>query len=515
MVSPVEKYRNLIDSWREEPLRFIRFFWPTMKLYPKQAAIFDGLKQGGETFVHAAHQVGKSRAAGLAALWFLCSRSPAKVITSSSSNKQLRRVLWGEIGALIRTAQYSLGFERNELELYRTDQYGAKVDNHFCIGLVTNTIENFQGHHLDLGDGIPRTMAIFDEASGVNDIYYEAAQSWAKCMLILGNPLNTRNFFYKGCRKGNGKRRRVVHISAEDSPNVQFGKRWAASGRPGVPPQVFPGVISHDQYEQRLIDWDQIKQHIRLKGLFFEDENQLLFPPTWLDEAYEYRDSALRDDIGPFALGIDTAGRGRDETVWIVIGPLGIRYLYATREPDSMKIVGRTLDIMRNFSIPGSRVAFDSGGGGKECADRLREQGYMVRDLAFGASARDSKQYANMRAELYGRMRQRLDIKRWHVATMEQEDEGVRGVTFGIPDDPKLREELAMLPLMLDSEGRLKLPPKDRPTDREQANTNIIVIRDILKRSPDRADALVLAHEAYDPPHSPYAPTLERPLLLA
>ena len=62
------------------------------------------------------------------------------------------------------------------------------------------------------------------------------------------------------------------------------------------------------------------------------------------------------------------------------------------------------------------------------------------------------------------------------------------GRRFAIPPDAhELRTELAILPLCYDSESRLKLPPKN-PT--AGSNTSI---RQLLKRSPDRLDSLVLA----------------------
>lgn len=493
--------RKLAAQWRRDPLTFVKLFWPEMRLYPKQVEILRSVALGGRTFVHAANGVGKTRTAALVALWFLCSRSPAKVITSSSSNRQLKKVLWGEIGTLVRSAKYDLGFKRNDLELYREDATGSRIDNHFCIGLVTNTVETFQGHHLNLGDGISRTLAMFDEASGVGDAYYEAAESWAETMAIFGNPLHTKGFFYRHCRQGNGPRQRVIHISADDSPNVQFGKRWVAAGYAGDPPQVFPGVISWDKYSDRMASWDAIKRLIRLEGKFFEDDSVVLFPPSWLDKAQdEFGEIALAAAGGPFAIGCDTAGRGRDFTVWVVLGPLGVRLVIVRHEPDSMRIVGETRRLMDMFHVQGRRVCFDSGGGGKECADRLRELGYQVRDVNFGAGARDKRQYANMRAELYGRLRSRLDPSQWPVLGEEDEATGVPDLTFGLPPtEDKLREELAVLPMSVDSEGRLKLPPKDRATG-AAVSDKVQTIRDMIGRSPDRADALVLAHEALCPP---------------
>jgi hypothetical protein len=61
------------------------------------------------------------------------------------------------------------------------------------------------------------------------------------------------------------------------------------------------------------------------------------------------------------------------------------------------------------------------------------------------------------------------------------------------PTYQALRQELAVLPLMYDSEGRMYLPPKD---DARAKATGQVSIRQLLGRSPDRADSLVLAVHA-------------------
>ena len=62
------------------------------------------------------------------------------------------------------------------------------------------------GHHIaETGDGIPRTFALIDEASGVEDMSYERMTTWARRLLAIGNcytnPLGA-NFFEKLVKSG-------------------------------------------------------------------------------------------------------------------------------------------------------------------------------------------------------------------------------------------------------------------------------------------------------------------------
>ena len=117
----------------------------------------------------------------------------------------------------------------------------------------------------------------------------------------------------------------------------------------------------------------------------------------------------------------------------------------------------------------------------------------------FGEGATDKATYKNRRAELYGTLAGLMDPDHWrlekkveideHGEEIELDEYDEESRCFVIdPDDGMLREELYVMPILLDSEGKMKLPPKDR-----QGNAREKSLRDMLGRSPDRADALALA----------------------
>jgi hypothetical protein len=221
-----------------------------------------------------------------------------------------------------------------------------------------------------------------------------------------------------------------------------------------------------------------VKKTTRLFGRFYEGSHARLFPDDWLDRAMDARRWAqlAEQPREAVALGIDVAAGGRDKTCWTIVDRFGVIEQIVMDLSNTMEIVGRTIELMRRHGIAAGRVVIDAGGGGKQIGDRLREQGYAVQIVGFGEAARDKQAFKNRRAELYGRLR--VLIK------PDGENE-----PFALPRDAhELRAELAVLPLLYDSEGRLMLPPKDR-TSVESAQVSI---RQLLGRSPDRADSLVL-----------------------
>lgn len=149
---------------------------------------------------------------------------------------------------------------------------------------------------------------------------------------------------------------------------------------------------------------------------------------------------------------------------------------------------------MSKHGIAPEHVIFDRGGGGKEHADRLRNQGYNVRSIGFGEAPNpehkrelnrqdrldmreDRGAYKNRRAELYGTLRELLDPSR-----------AGESQVFAIPQEySELRRQLAVMPLCYDDVGKLFLPPK------HAKGKEGVTLDGLIGHSPDEADALVLA----------------------
>jgi len=275
-----EAYEAAARSLATDPLRFVSACWPDMQLYSKQREVLRTVRDNLETFVHAANQTGKTRIAALAVLFFFATRTPARVITSSSSETQLGAILWSEIHSLVRASRLPLPFVEKNLclkKLRRLDSAETEPSD-YVLGYVTNAVENFQGHHLP--NDRPRVLAVFDEASGVPDEFYEAADSWAHRKLVIGNPLSTTNFFYRQCRAGDvpdpagqaNLMRKVIHIDGRDSPNVQAGLRWQDAGKSGPPPVLIPGLLTYQEFLRRQQEWDEVQRTTRLYGHFYEGD---------------------------------------------------------------------------------------------------------------------------------------------------------------------------------------------------------------------------------------------------
>lgn len=185
---------------QQDPVRFVKWLWPDVQLYDKQRQVFESVRDSHETYVVAGNMLGKDYTAGLLVLTFFLTRHPVRVVTTSADYSQLEAVLWGEIRRFLGTARFPLVAERggpviaNHLHLKKRlkDPRSGRWEEcplSYCIGRVAKKGEGMLGHHIaDKGDGVPRTLFVGDEASGVEDEARSRAMTWAKRMLFIGNP---------------------------------------------------------------------------------------------------------------------------------------------------------------------------------------------------------------------------------------------------------------------------------------------------------------------------------------
>ena len=466
-----------------DPMRFARDGWPNgftegypgKWFYDKQIEILESTEANKETFAVAGHQLGKDFVAAFKALHYFISHSPCKVVITSVKDDHLR-ILFGELRRFIDTCKLPLTADRggplivNHREIKKI---GDSVS--YLIGEVAAKGEARAGHHA------PYSLFIVDEASGVDDEAYDKSTSWAKRILVIGNPYPADNNFFEQAVKGGSIDgfRKIIRITAEDSPNVITGI------------DEYPGLINLAEYKHRREHWSEFKQTIGLDAQFYAGADLMLFPAAVLADAKE-RARTLPSRRYGVAMGIDPA-EGGDNTCWAIVDGKGLIMLVSKRTADTNVIIGETLQLIKQFAIEPGKVCFDAGGGGKQHADRLRAMGYPVQTVRFGESVsldpkrgivplkhrldvREEKYvYVNRRAELYGELSQKV------------------AAGFGIPAQySELLRQLSLFPYHYDGEGRMYIPSKNKRKPESKERTLI----DIIGNSPDEADALAVAVHA-------------------
>lgn len=296
--------------------------------------------------------------------------------------------------------------------------------------------------------------------------------------------------------------RRVIRVRAEDSPNVQLALLQQAKGKTPTGDLVLPGVIDWELYSYRRKAWDAKRQAIGLDGEFYEGSELKLYPSEWIRHAEALADT-LPHHRQVKAIGVDPA-EGGDSSCWALIDELGLIELISMKTPDTTVVANKTIALINEHRVDPELVIFDQGGGGGVHADRLRSQGYNVKKVSFGESTtadpvrylkpfetrlddrRERHTYKNRRAQMYHLLRQRIDPNR------------VEGKPFAIPARyTELIRQMSVIPLDYDEEGRIYVIPKRRNSGVQSSIRP--TLEELLGRSPDELDSLVLATYAIRP----------------
>lgn len=504
-----------------DPIKFIRMCWPNDVLADYQADILMSLVHNDETFVRAGNMLGKDYLAGKACTWFFSTRKPVRIVTTSVDSDQLEGVLWGEIRRCLATSRIKLPIHFNHLhirwlESEKGNKGGPVFDPiSYLIGRVAQKGEGLQGHHCNI-DRLPRTMAVLDEASGIDDETYTMVLGWAKRILVIGNPKPCTNFFFRiadgaSIPSADGKRfyKRIFHLGAKDSPNYKLGAAQVAAGIEPTDDMIVPGVITYLEEKKRRLLFDPVHAAWSLDGNFPKDASSLLYPPDWLHRSAERAEALIGVHRVAEVIGVDPA-MGGDDSVWTVADRYGIIAQIERKTPNTAVIPGITIDLLRQYNVDPKNVLFDLGGGGKPHVDRLAEMGYPVRGVGFGESVspefkkrvgmgavarrkrKEAEQrfvYKNRRAEMAGILRELIDpmlIER--VVDGKTELIATRKPWAIDAKYVHLRQQMAPIPILMDGEGRLYLPPKNKPT----ANSTVVTLVEMLGRSPDHWDSTML-----------------------
>lgn len=547
-------------EYRRNPVAFVRDFWPSQKLAGYQARILDSVADNPETFCYSGHKLGKTFTAAVAALWFFLTRK-GRVYLIARTQHNLETALWPALCRLLDTATVrdptsdpdnpqplldAAGYpvkspfhvRRNHLLVQVVENDGAVDANTFIRGFLQNEQEAIAGQHLArLPGGEPSVFVIVDEASNQEPWLYECVTAYAHRLLQIGNPIHSDGLFYDKCKAGDAWHRdedrpeapptlyrRVIHVAADDSPNVRLGRARAKRGLP--PTDVVPGVLSYGDFQRFSKIWPAHKRRWGLEGLFPDETTNRLFPEDWLELSHalyailqrhnaDLQARGRQPKLGqPLALGID-CGRSvsGDLTTFTVVGKYGWVHSESHHIADTAVTYRKTIDLARRFKIKPTFIAFDQAIGGP-IADQLRDRkGWDVADVNFGSTEHiDREKYANQRASLYGELAAAMEL-RYRIA--DDGSKRLRGrlqkmldtppgewpkpwTCLAIPrEETELRRELAVLPRQHSQRsGALLLPPKE-PRPGRKLRPGEFCLRELLGRSPDRGDSFVLAFYAW------------------
>lgn len=486
------------SQYRDDPIRFgEEVFGETYTDDVKKLML--SVRDNRDTLAKSANATGKSHSAARIALWFFLCFPESQVYTAAAPPEDnLRKVLWSEIGSIVEKHPHVFkGLKVNDLHIARSAKSFLTGVTIPTQGTEAQREGRFSGKHA------PFIMFIFDEADAIPTECYRGAEScmsggFAR-MLAMFNPRHESGILYQKEKK---KVINVVQLNAFRHPNVYTGN------------DIYPGAVTRDKTIQRINEWtEQLQPGERVDAECYEVPDFLVGETTlnpageyypvipagwrritepafsymvlgeypavaegqlisraWVNNARSRWDSYVSQHgrtpprgIRP-VLGLDVAEMGVDSNV------LCFRYggYVAPLEQWSEIDLNRTAEIAGDHAVNRNAqfIAVDGTGVGAGIASRIESdwhiESYSVKMNSKPSYAVEEGEFALMRDQLW-----------WMTREWLRHDRNAM-----LPPDEKLLEELTT-PTYSIASGKIKIMKKDD-------------MKELLHRSPDRAEALIL-----------------------
>lgn len=431
--SPKNSFVDFIAAYRDHPVLFVREVLGANPL-PWQEDFLRAVARGERRIsVRAGHGVGKSTVCSWALIWHMVTRYPQKSVVTAPTAAQLFDALYSELKSWINKLPPIL---KDLFEVF-SDRINLKdAPESSFISARTSSSERpeaLAGVHSE------NVLLIVDEASAVPEQVFEAAagsmSGHSATTILISNPTRNSGLFYKTHHELASDWFRL-HVSCINIP-----------------------LVSSDFVRQIEATYgrDSNAFRIRVLGEFAIADDDTLIAADLVDAAMS-RDITQGDET--MVYGLDVARFGTDRTALCKRRGNVVVEIKHWGGLDLMQTVGAVVNEAKTDNP--EEICVDTIGLGSGVADRLREQGFNVRDVNVSESSAMNPNANKLRDELW------LSVKDW-LAT--------RAVK--LPKDDTLRHELVAPRYNFTSSGKVVVESKDSMKRRGM-------------RSPDLADALCL-----------------------
>ncbi len=433
---------------KDDPLKFVLFAYPWgQKGTPLEhfsgprrwqrevlQQLTDHIKQNNgkvdfDTFRMATSSgrgIGKSALVSWLVHWMLSTRIGSTTIVSANSEAQLRSVTWAEITKWLSMSLNSHWFEVSATRVMPAKWLTELVERDLKLGTRYWGVEGrlWSAENPDAFAGVHNfagVMLVFDEASGIDDAIWSVAAGFFtentpnRFWFAFSNPRRNSGYFYE-CFNA---KREFWTTKKVDARSVE-----------GTDKQVYQQII--DEYGP-----DSSQAHVEVYGEFPNASDDQFIPVRLVEEAMAR--APAKDMDAPIAIGVDPARFGSDATVIAVRQGRDVIAIRRFKGDDTMTTVGHVIDAIEEFKP--ALVSIDEGGLGAGVVDRLKEQRYKVRGVNFGNKSRNPMMWGNLRAQIWGDMREWLKIG-------------------SLPNDRYLRSDLIGPLMKPDSKGAIFLESK-------------------------------------------------------
>ncbi|MFA6047001.1 MAG: hypothetical protein WC718_18615, partial [Phycisphaerales bacterium] len=437
-------------------------------LWRKQVEISEAVDVHRRVAVHSAHECSKSFTAARLVAWWLSVHDfgEAFAVTTAPTATQVRSILWREIGRAYRAGK--LPGRLNQTEWFMLpgwQRYGApKTGEEELVAIGRKPSDYspaaFQGLHSRY------VLLVVDEACGVPESIWQAAASLTanehSRTLAIGNPDISFSHFATVCKPDSGWH--VIHVDGLQSPNF-------TDERETLPPAVLEQLISQVYIDELAADVGEDSPIFasKVRGLFSEDNSAGVVPLSFVRRCQDPERVWPDGSDLPIELGMDV-GAGGDETAIRERRGVHAGRSWHKKTPDWKDAVAVALEAIAATGATAIKV--DTIGIGWGVVGRLKElraekkHNAEVIGVNVGESSRRPDRFPKLRDQIWWEVgRQLSQDHAWDLSAVDERT--VAQLTAPLYD--------------ADSSNRVKVEPKVKTRER-------------IKRSPDDADALLLAY---------------------
>lgn len=328
-------------QWRDDPIGFVEDGLGE-GLWSKQREILISVRDNKRTAAPTCHAAGKSHLAARIVAWWVMSHElgTAQVVTTATSFRQVRNILWSHIRRLHAT--HGLDGSCLMVEWKRKMETVA-----FGFAPAQYNETALQGIHA------PNLLVVVDEAGGISDTIGTALEALMTGgntrLLLLGNPPtdNENSWFEKAC---NSDLYNTIPISAYETPNF--------TGENTDTCTTCPRSIAQHPIATHLVDqqWvDDIIQELgeespfaqaRIHARFPTNTGNRVIPSTWLEEATTNDNPAPATHI---RLGVDVAADGGDEFVIARADGYTVKIVHTSSGSENSSVIAVAQTILQHI----------------------------------------------------------------------------------------------------------------------------------------------------------------------
>jgi hypothetical protein len=436
MISNTEKLGILIRSYREDPLKFFRDVLKVTLDEQQTQLVLEATREGSRVMVKSARGTGKTFVITGLTLFFLFCFKDVNIRILSPSEQQLKNVFMREIRKHINNMD---SFMVSFFEVRSMSIINKKIPLNVahCVTASVERPENVSGVHA------AKQIYILDEASAISDeIYATITGSLGTAdggghIVGVSNPTRGSQVFYSDLFEKRPKSWKLMTFTAFKCPMIS---------------QKFI------EEQRELYGEDGDEYRVSVLGEFPRADGSTFIPAALVDEAANRSLRAYEFTNFPAVMGVDIArSLSGDKSVLCVRKGPKVTDVVSFRTSDTMEVVARMSDAVGEHNI--QMIYGDSTGVGGPVLDRARQLIKVpIIDVVVAQRSTDPMQYANLRTQLWGEMRNWLQ-------------------TGEIPDIYELKRELKEMTWGYNGKMAMQL------TSKKQLKT----------ASPDHADALALS----------------------